>query len=66
MSKPWQDKMKGNWNIAKGKLKQKWGELTDDDLDYKESKEMSCWEKYRSVPAKQKRISMIFSTILKY
>jgi uncharacterized protein YjbJ (UPF0337 family) len=26
--------IKGNWNIAKGNLKQKWGELTDDDLDY--------------------------------
>jgi uncharacterized protein YjbJ (UPF0337 family) len=25
--------MKGNWNITKGKLKQKWGNLTDDDLD---------------------------------
>jgi uncharacterized protein YjbJ (UPF0337 family) len=25
--------MKGNWNITKGKLKQKWGRLTDDDLD---------------------------------
>ncbi|MCB1134001.1 MAG: CsbD family protein [Verrucomicrobiae bacterium] len=31
--------IKGNWNIAKGKLKQKWGELTDDDLDYVEGKE---------------------------
>jgi uncharacterized protein YjbJ (UPF0337 family) len=31
--------IKGNWNIAKGKLKQKWGELTDDDLDYIEGKE---------------------------
>ena len=39
MSKPWQDKAKGNWNIAKGKLKQKWGELNDDDLDYIEGKE---------------------------
>tara|TARA_Y100000815_G_C13290151_1_gene480473 strand:+ start:1115 stop:1384 length:270 start_codon:yes stop_codon:yes gene_type:complete len=39
MSKPWQDKAEGNWNIAKGKLKQKWGDLTDDDLDYKEGKE---------------------------
>lgn len=39
MSKPWQDKAKGNWNIAKGKLKQKWGKLTDDDLDYVEGKE---------------------------
>lgn len=23
---------KGNWNIMKGKLKQKWANLTDDDL----------------------------------
>lgn len=30
--------LKGDWNIAKGKLKQKWGELTDDDLDYTEGK----------------------------
>ncbi len=31
--------IKGNWNIAKGKLKQQWGDLTDDDLDYVEGKE---------------------------
>jgi uncharacterized protein YjbJ (UPF0337 family) len=31
--------IKGNWNIAKGKLKQKWAELTDDDLDYVEGKQ---------------------------
>jgi len=31
--------IKGNWNIAKGKLKQKWADLTDDDLDYIEGKE---------------------------
>ncbi|MDO6596690.1 CsbD family protein [Oceanihabitans sp. 2_MG-2023] len=34
-----EDKLKGNWNIAKGKLKQKWGDLTDDDLNYQEGKE---------------------------
>jgi uncharacterized protein YjbJ (UPF0337 family) len=28
--------MKGNWNIAKGKLKQKWANLTDDDLKFEE------------------------------
>lgn len=39
MSKPWKDKARGSWNIAKGKLKQEWGELTDDDLDYQEGKE---------------------------
>ncbi len=31
--------MKGNWNIAKGKLKQKWAKLTDDDLQFTEGKE---------------------------
>lgn len=29
----------GNWNIAKGKLKQKWAKLTDDDLRYDEGQE---------------------------
>ncbi|MGK7395602.1 MAG: CsbD family protein [Candidatus Cyclobacteriaceae bacterium M3_2C_046] len=32
-------KMKGNWNETKGKLKRKYGELTDDDLQYSEGKE---------------------------
>jgi uncharacterized protein YjbJ (UPF0337 family) len=31
--------MKGNWNELKGKLKQKYGDLTDDDLSYVEGKE---------------------------
>ncbi len=31
--------MKGNWNIAKGKLKQKYAQLTDDDLQFVEGKE---------------------------
>jgi len=30
--------IKGDWNIAKGKLKQKWASLTDDDLQYVEGK----------------------------
>jgi len=30
--------IKGDWNILKGKLKQKWADLTDDDLDYMEGK----------------------------
>lgn len=30
---------KGNWNEAKGKLKQKYADLTDDDLTYAEGKE---------------------------
>lgn len=31
--------IKGDWNIAKGKLKQKWAKLTDDDLQYVEGKQ---------------------------
>ncbi|HEY4417521.1 MAG TPA: CsbD family protein [Verrucomicrobiae bacterium] len=30
---------KGNWNIAKGKLKQKFAQLTDDDLQFVRGKE---------------------------
>ena len=30
---------KGSWNEIKGKLKQKYGELTDDDLTFAEGKE---------------------------
>ena len=32
-------KVKGNWNQVKGKLKQKYAQLTDDDLLYAEGKE---------------------------
>jgi uncharacterized protein YjbJ (UPF0337 family) len=31
--------LKGNWNELKGKIKQKYGDLTDDDLTYVEGKE---------------------------
>lgn len=30
--------IKGDWNITKGKLKQKWAQLTDDDLQFAEGK----------------------------
>ena len=31
--------MKGSWNEVKGKLKQKYGQLTDDDLAFSEGKD---------------------------
>ena len=31
--------IKGNWNQVKGKLKQKYGQLTDDDLTFAEGKD---------------------------
>ena len=30
--------LKGNWNELKGKLKQKYGQLSDDDLAFSEGK----------------------------
>jgi uncharacterized protein YjbJ (UPF0337 family) len=33
------DRLKGQWNEVKGKLKQKYADLTDDDLLYVEGKE---------------------------
>ena len=32
-------KLKGSWKLLKGKLKQKYAELTDDDLVFAEGKE---------------------------
>lgn len=32
-------RLKGRWNELKGKVKQKYAELTDDDLMYEEGKE---------------------------
>ncbi len=31
--------IKGDWNITKGKLKQKWAKLTNDDLQYFEGQQ---------------------------
>lgn len=35
----WKLKLKGGWNEAKGKIKQKYADLTDDDLAYEDGKE---------------------------
>ena len=41
---PWTDfptveVLKGHWNVIKGRLKQKYAQLTDDDLRYEEGQE---------------------------
>ena len=38
----WQLKLKGNWNEIKGKMKQAYGDLTDDDLKHDEGQEDEC------------------------
>ncbi len=35
----WKLKLKGTWNEVKGKMKQKYADLTDDDLLFEEGKD---------------------------
>ncbi len=35
----WKLKLKGSWNELKGKMKQSYADLTDDDLTYEEGKD---------------------------
>lgn len=37
--KSWKLKLKGNWNELKGKIKQQYADLTDDDLLYEEGQD---------------------------
>ena len=46
--------VKGVWNEMKGKLKQKYGELTDDDLRYEEGKEDEMYGRLQQKLGKSK------------
>ncbi|PSK94045.1 CsbD family protein [Taibaiella chishuiensis] len=46
--------LKGNWNELKGKLKQKYADLTDDDLLYAEGKEDELYGKLQQKLGKTK------------
>lgn len=46
--------IKGNWNELKGKLKQKYADLTDDDLLYEEGKEDELYGKLQEKLGKTK------------
>ena len=37
------EEIKGNWEQLKGKLKQKYADLTDDDLLHEEGKDQEFW-----------------------
>ena len=52
--------IEGNWNELKGKLKQKFADLTDDDLLYEEGKEYEMWGKLQQKLGKtQKEIKSL-------
>lgn len=46
--------IKGNWNQIKGKLKQKYAELTDDDLTYAEGETENLLGKLQKKTGKTK------------
>ena len=57
-------KLKGNWNEVAGKLKQKYANLTDDDLLFKEGKEEELLGRLQAKVGKTKeQIRKIISKI---
>ncbi|MGO4821342.1 MULTISPECIES: CsbD family protein [unclassified Flavobacterium] len=58
---PNSEEIKGNWNEMKGKLKQKYADLTDDDLLFEEGKEDEMWGKLQQKLGKtEKEIKSLF------
>lgn len=53
------DRVEGNWKQIKGKIKEQWGELTDDDLDVingrREQLEGKIQERYGKAKDEAKR-----------
>lgn len=47
-------RFKGKWNQLKGKVKQQWGNLTDDDLTYVEGQEDELYGRIQEKTGKSK------------
>ncbi len=61
-----QNQAEGNWNQIKGKVQQKWGELTDDELDKMEGSRVELigkiQEKYgKSKEQAEKEVNALFN-----
>lgn len=53
--------IKGDWEQLKGKLKQKFAELTDDDLLHEEGKDQEFWGRLQEKLGKtEKEIKSLF------
>lgn len=50
----WKLKLNGNWNELKGKIKQQYANLTDDDLLYEEGKDDALLGKIQQKVGKTK------------
>lgn len=47
--------IKGNWNVLKGKIKQSYADLTDDDLKYVEGKEDELYGRLQKKTGKSRQ-----------
>lgn len=55
------EEIKGNWEQLKGKLKQKYADLTDDDLLHEEGKDQEFWGRLQEKLGKtEKEIKALF------
>jgi uncharacterized protein YjbJ (UPF0337 family) len=50
----WKLKLNGTWNEIKGKIKQEYGDLTDDDLTYSEGQDDELLGKLQKKTGKAK------------
>ncbi|WP_432671419.1 CsbD family protein [Flavobacterium sp. SM2513] len=58
---PNSNEIKGSWEELKGKLKQEYADLTDDDLLYEEGQEQEMWGKLQTKLGKtEKEIKSMF------
>jgi uncharacterized protein YjbJ (UPF0337 family) len=48
--------IKGDWNITKGKLKQKWAKLTDHDLQFTEGKQEELLGRIQKITGETREI----------
>ncbi len=48
--------LKGRWNEVKGKVKQKWAQLTDDDLLFEEGKEDELYGRLQTKTGETKEV----------
>jgi len=47
--------LEGDWDVFKGKVKQKYADVTDDDLTYEEGKEDEMWGRLEQKLGKAKK-----------
>ncbi|HEY0092386.1 MAG TPA: CsbD family protein [Flavobacterium sp.] len=58
---PNSNEIEGNWEELKGKIKQQFGDITDDDLMYEEGREQEMWGKLQKKLGKtEKEIKSMF------